>query len=273
MTKLTFAVLIIIAVIFLLPFYWNIVSSLKPSAEILRYPPTIFPSQLTTIQYDRLLGSSNGVFLLYIRNTLILAGSTILLVLFVSLLAAYAMSKLPFRGIKIIFLLILSIIMVPFQSLLIPLFDLFNKLNLIDTIPGLVLVYATFFMPFCIYMLKSYFGSLSDSLRESALIDGASELKILTKIYIPLSLPAIATVIVYVFLETWNDFILSLVFTSSNTVKNVQVGITDFAMQRFTMDWGVINAGTALSSIFPIIVFLLLQKYYVQGLTSGANKE
>lgn len=273
MSKLTLVLLIIVAIIFLIPFYWNIVSALKPSAEILKYPPSLFPANPTITQFERLLGSSNGVFILYIRNTLILAGATILLVLFISVFAAYSMSKLPFRGIKMIFLLILSIIMVPFQSLLIPLFDLLNKMGLIDTIPGLVLVYATFFMPFCIYMLKSYFSSLSDSLRESALIDGASEIKIMTKIYIPLSLPAIATVVVYVFLETWNDFILSLVFTSSNSVKNVQVGITDFAMQRFTMDWGVINAGTAISSIFPIIVFLLLQKYYVQGLTAGANKE
>ncbi len=272
MSKKAIVILTIIAVIFIFPFYWNVVSSLKQSSEILKYPPSIFPMRVTLQQYDRLISTGNGVFLTYIKNTLILCGVTIFIVLFASVLAAYALSKLPFRGSKFIFMLFISIIMVPFQSLLIPLYDLLNKMHLIDSIPGMALIYSTFFMPFCIYLLKSYFTSLSDSMRESALIDGASEFKILWKIYIPLSLPALATVVVYVFLETWNDFILSLSFTSSNNVRNIQVGITNFANQRYEMDWGIINAGSALSTIAPIIVFLILQKYYVQGLTSGSTK-
>jgi ABC-type glycerol-3-phosphate transport system permease component len=122
-------------------------------------------------------------------------------------------------------------------------------------------------------MMRNYFSSLPDTLRESALMDGASEIKILYKVYLPLALPAVATVIVYVFLMTWNDFILSLIFTSSSEVRNVQVGIMNFATSRFTQDWGLINAGATFSIIPSILVFLLLQKYYVQGMTSGANKE
>ena len=119
--------------------------------------------------------------------------------------------------------------MVPFQSLLIPLYNLLNKLNLLDTKLGLSLVYSTFFMPFCIFIMRTYFSSLPTALRESAVLDGASELKILFKVYTPLSLPAIATSIVYLFLETWNDFILSLIFSSSSKAMNAQVGITIFA--------------------------------------------
>jgi ABC-type glycerol-3-phosphate transport system permease component len=188
-------------------------------------------------------------------------------------MGGYSLSKLPFKGSNIIFLVILSIMMVPYQSLLIPLYNLMNSMGLLDSLFGVSLIYTTYAMPFCIFMMKNYFSSLPNTLRESALIDGASEIRILFGVHLPLALPAIATVIVYVFLMTWNDFILALNFTSSNDVRNIQVGITLFATTRFTRDWGLINAGATFSIIPSILVFLLLQKYYVEGMTAGTNKE
>lgn len=269
---ITFLILIILAIIFLFPFYWTTITSLKPSQDVFKFPPLLIPKSISFEQYEKLFTAGNGVFLRYIRNTLIMCATTIGFVLLVSILMGYALINLPFRGINFIFLVILSIIMIPFQALLVPLYDQLNKMKLIDTKLGLSLIYTTFFMPFCIFMMRSYFLSLPKSLRESALIDGASELSILFRIYLPLSLPALATIIVYVFLETWNDFILSLIFSSSNVARNVQVGIMNFATTRFSMDWGLINAGSVFTTIPTVLIFLLLQKYYVQGLTKGALK-
>jgi len=272
MSKSVLIILLIASVFFLSVFYWTVLTSFKPSNEVLTYPPRFITENPTLIQYNKLFTASNGIFLRYIGNTFVLCVMSIVLVLIQSILGGYSLSKLSFKGSNTIFLIILSIIMVPYQSLVIPLYNLLSNLGLLDTIPGLTLVYSTFYMPFCLFMMKNYFSSLPDSLRESALIDGASELKILTKVYLPLALPAVATVIVYVFLQTWNDFILSLIFTSSREASNVQVGIMIFASSRFAQDWGLINAGATFSIIPSIIVFLLLQKYYVQGLTSGSTK-
>lgn len=264
---------IAMSVIFLFPILWSIVTALKPSAEILSYPPRLLPSSPTLEQFRKLLTAGDGVFMTYVLNTIIMTISTIAIVLGISFLTAYGLAVLPFKGSKIVFLLILSIFMVPFQSLLVPLYQLLNTLHLYDTKQGLVLIYATFFMPFCIFLMKNFFHQIPTALKESAKIDGASNFMILRKIYLPLSIPAIATCTVYLFLETWNDFVLSLIFSSSNVVKNIQVGIMNFGKQRFQSDWGIINAGTVFSIIPTILLFLLLQSYYVQGMTSGAIKE
>jgi multiple sugar transport system permease protein len=273
MSKKMLVVLLILSIFFMLAFYWSVLTSFKPASEVLTYPPGFITTNPTLNQYNKLFTAGDSVFLKYVGNTFVLCGLSIVMVMILSILGGYSFSKLNFKGSDIIFLMILSIIMVPYQSLLIPLYDLMNKLNLLDTLFGLSLIYATYFMPFCLFMMRNYFSSLPDTLRESALMDGASEIKILYKVYLPLALPAVATVIVYVFLMTWNDFILSLIFTSSSEVRNVQVGIMNFATSRFTQDWGLINAGATFSIIPSILVFLLLQKYYVQGMTSGANKE
>ncbi|WP_319476747.1 carbohydrate ABC transporter permease [Marispirochaeta aestuarii] len=270
---LIFALLILLAVLFLLPVLWNVLSAFKPATEILTYPPTLWPRNFSLEQFQKLFTAGNGIFFRFIRNTVYMTFFTIILVLIVSTLSAYGLSVLPFRGSKLIFILILAIMMVPFQSLLIPLYNLMNRLHLLDTIAGMVLVYSTFFMPLCIFLLKNYFSSLPASIRESARLDGAGELTILWRIYLPLSLPALATCLVYLFLETWNDFVLSLIYSSSNNVKNIQVGIMNFGKQRFQSDWGIINAGTAFSIVPTVLIFLLLQRYYVQGMTSGSNKE
>ncbi|NOY08395.1 MAG: carbohydrate ABC transporter permease [Spirochaetes bacterium] len=264
---------LLLSLLFLAPIAWSLISSIKHTADILKYPPILFPKNITLEQYIKLFRAGDGVFLLFIRNTIIMTTFTISLVLIISVLASYAFVSLPFKGSNFIFILILSIFMVPFQALLIPLYSILNKLRLLDTKVGMVLVYSTFFMPFCIFMFRNYFSGIPVSIRESARLDGASELTILLKFYLPLSLPAVATIVVYLFLETWNDFVLSLIFSSSNNVKNIQVGIMNFGRQRFQSDWGIINSGSIFSLLPTIIIFLMLQKYYIQGMTAGASKE
>lgn len=262
----------IIAAVFLLPILWNVLTALKTSPEILSFPPTFLPQEPTLAQFEKLIQAGGGIFLRYFLNTVVMALSSIAVILVVSSLTSYAMAIIPFRGSNLLFILILSILMVPFQALLIPLFDLLTTLGLMDSLVGLVLIYSTFFLPFCVFMTRNYFGALPSSIRESALLDGAGELTVLLRLYLPLSVPALATVVVFVFLETWNDFILSLIFSNSNAARNVQVGIMNFGSTRYHNDWGIINAGAVLAMAPPVILFLFLQKHYVQGLTSGFSK-
>ena len=265
--------IILVLLIFLFPIYWNIVTAFKYSDEILAYPPKLIPNNWTFYQFNRLLTVSNGIFIQFFINTVVITVSTILLVLIVAIPSSFALAKLPFKGSRIVFILFLSIFMVPFQCLLVPLYSLLTKIGLYNTKLGLILIYSTFFMPFCIFMLRNSFAQLPNALFESAILDGASKVKIMTNLFLPLSIPSIVSCIIYLFIETWNDFILAFMFTSSNEVRNIQVGIMNFGKQRFSSDWGIINSGTLIAIIPTIILFIILQKYYIQGMTSGAVKE
>ena len=263
---------LLIAGIFLLPILWNLFTALKSTQEILQIPPTLLPQTVSWDQFTKIAHAGDGIFLRYISNSATMALLSVVLVIVVSSLCSYGLAILPFPGSNALFFVILSILMVPFQALMIPLYRLLSQLHLVNTKGGLILVYSTFFLPFCVFMMRNYFASLPASMRESALLDGARDTTILVRLYLPLSIPAIATVIVFVFLETWNDFILSLVFSNSNVARNVQVGIMNFGKERFQNDWGIINAGAFVAAIPPVAIFLALQKHYVKGMTSGFSK-
>lgn len=264
--------LVLFCLVFLFPIFWNVLTSFKTSERILAYPPQFFPNPFTFQQFNKLFSAGSGVFIQYLKNTIVLTFVTILLVLLVSIPCSFGLSSIKFKGSNVIFILILSVFMVPFQCLIVPLYNLLTKLHLFDTKLGLILIYCTFYMPFCIFMLKNAFGQIPKSLYESAVIDGASNYKIMNKIYLPLCVPSLISCVIYLFIETWNDFILSFMFSSSNQVKNIQVGIMNFGKQRFSSDWGIINSGTLIAIIPTMIIFIFLQKYYVEGMVSGAVK-
>ncbi|MDD4218952.1 MAG: carbohydrate ABC transporter permease [Sphaerochaetaceae bacterium] len=268
-----YLIFIILSAIFLFPIYWTFITAFKPSAEILKYPPRLIPATCTLDQFNKLFTAGNGVFLQYIKNTVIITIGTILLVLFIIIPCSFSFALLPYKGQKIIFILVLSIIMVPFQSLLVPLYNLLTKLKLFNTKIGIILIYSTFFMPFCIFMMRNAFKQLPKAIYESALLDGAGDFMIMMKIYLPLCIPSVVSCIIYLFINGWNDFILSFIFSSSDKVRNIQVGINLFGKERFTSDWGIINTGTVIAIIPTVILFIILQKYYVQGMTTGAVKE
>lgn len=266
-------VFVVLIAVFLFPIYWTLITAFKPSAEILKYPPRMIPENFTLYQFNKLFTAGNGVFLQYIINTVVITAGTILLVLLITIPCSFSLALLPYKGQKIVFLLVLSIIMVPFQSLLVPLYNLLTKLRIFNTKIGIILIYSTFFMPFCIFMMRNAFKQLPKAIYESALLDGAGDFSIMMKIYLPLCIPSVVSCIIYLFIDAWNDFILSFIFSSSDNVRNIQVGINLFGKERFTSDWGIINTGTVIAIIPTVVLFIILQKYYVQGLTTGAVKE
>lgn len=263
---------IILSVLFLGPFVWTLVTSIKPTDQILTYPPQLIPRSVTFEHYKTVLTVNDGLFLQYALNSLLVTVFTISLVLIASSLAGYAFANLRFRGINLIFIALLAIMMVPVQSLLIPLYGLMRNLGLLDTYWGLVLVYSTFQLPFCVFMMRNTFSSLPVSLRESALLDGCTELEVFTRIYLPLALPGLATVLVYSFMHTWNEFLVALIFNSKESIQTLQVGLTNFYLSRYRTSWEMITSGSIITMIPVMLVFVFLQRYFVQGLTAGAIK-
>lgn len=263
---------IVLVFIFFAPFYWTLISSLKPRSALLRYPPKFFTTDLSFSSFKRLFTAGNGVFSFFALNSVIVSIFSVIVVSLISILAGYALSKLRFRGINFIFVALLAIIMVPFQALLVPLYSLVHQLGLLDTKIALILIYSTYFMPFGIFMMKNSFESVPDSIRESALLDGATELKVLFKVFLPLAWPGVMTTVVYVFMQAWNDFIIALVFTTSRSAKTIQVGLMNFATNRFYQDWGMINAGAVVTMLPILLLFVFLQRYFVKGMVSGAVK-
>lgn len=263
---------VILSILFLGPFVWTLVTSIKPTDQILTYPPQLIPRSVTLEHYKTVLTVNDGLFLQYALNSLLVTVFTISLVLIASSLAGYAFANLRFRGINLIFIALLAIMMVPVQSLLIPLYGLMRNLGLLDTYWGLVLVYSTFQLPFCVFMMRNTFSSLPLSLRESALLDGCTELKVFTRIYLPLALPGLATVLVYSFMHTWNEFLVALIFNSKESIQTLQVGLTNFYLSRYRTSWEMITSGSIITMIPVMLVFIFLQRYFVQGLTAGAIK-
>lgn len=265
-------IMIFLAIIFFFPLIWSIITSLKIPSEVIAYPPEFFPDPFSSFQYRKILSYQNGVFFQCMMNTAVMVILSLTIMILVAYPAAYAFVFFPFKGSKVFFILILAIMMVPFQSLVIPLYQLLIKLKLFDTKQGLSFIYLTYSIPFCVFMLRNAISGIPRAIRESALIDGASDLRILVEMYFPLTLPALSTCVVFLFMAVWNDFLLSMLFASSTRARNIQVMLNYLSSTKFTQDWGVINAGAVISMIPVIIIFILLQKHYVAGMTTGSIK-
>ncbi len=260
------------ALLFLLPLYWTLVTSLKGKTEIYGTPPTLIPKSPTLENYFTIFTLENGIYLQYFVNSLLITAVSVLFTAVVSVLAGYGLSKLKLKGKGIMLTCILAAIMIPFQALLNPLYIIMARLGLLNTITSLILIYTTFHAPFCIYMMKNSFDTVPDALLESAKLDGAGNLRIFLGICLPLTWPSVATIAVYSAYTTWNDYLIALVFANSNSIKTFNVGLTNLAIGYYGTDWGVLSAGSLLG-MFPImILFLFLQKYFIKGVLSGAVK-
>ncbi|MBS1483276.1 MAG: carbohydrate ABC transporter permease [Clostridium sp.] len=270
-TKKTWAN-IILSILFMLPLYWAAATSLKGKGDIYQVPPTLVPHIPSLENYVKIFTLENGIYLRYFMNSVMITICSILCTAVVSIAAGYGLSKLKLRGGKIMLACILAAIMIPFQTLLTPLYTIMAKLGLLNTRASLVLIYTTFHTPFCIYMMKNAFDTIPDGLLESAKLDGAGNLRIFLRICLPLTWSSVATIAVYSAYTTWNDYLIALVFANSNTIKTFNVGLTNLAIGYYGTDWGVLTAGSLMGMLPIMLMFLFLQKYFIRGMMSGALK-
>ena len=264
---LAYAALIVWAGVSLLPVYWMLSTSVKASTSMLTVPPQWVPYPLSLEHYQTLLKVSSLPRWLF--NTAFVATVTTAGNLLVNAMAAYAFAKLRFPGDRQLFWVLLSLIMVPFIVVWVPLFMLISNLRLINTywvliIPGLGSVWNMF-------LLKQFMQTLPSSLIDAARIDACGEFGIFWKIILPLSKPGLAVVAIFTFVAQWNSFFWWLLFTNTKDMRNLSVGLAQYRYEH-TIDYGPLMAGASISAIPVIVIFLVFQRYFLRGLTIGALK-
>ena len=252
------------------PVYWLLASALKPDAELYRLQPTLFPETLTLKHFRTAI--FEGDLLLHLTNSLIVSLSSAAINTGLALYAGYSFAKYRYFGRKPVMLFMLSAQMFPFGLLLITIYPMFTNLGLIDTRFGLMLSYIVFALPVATYMLYSYFTQIPNELIEAARADGASDLRILHTIVLPISLPPLITVFLYSFMWSWNDLLYSLTLIVSEEKRTVGPGLLLTYLNESNADWGGAMAASLLAALPVVVGFMLLQRFFIQGVTAGAVK-
>jgi multiple sugar transport system permease protein len=270
----TYAFLIAAALLMIAPFLWSISTSLKQPGDVFAYPPRFLPDPVTFQNYVDVF--TKLTFGRYFLNSVIVTGSVVILNVLFGTAAAYAFAKLRFPGRDAIFFLLLLTLMVPFQVNLIPLYKIMVELHKAlppigaDTYFGIVAPSAI--QVFGIFLMRQFLRSIPDEILESARMDGASEWRILRSIVFPVARPGMATLAICTFLGAWNDFLWPLIVTNSDEMRTMPVGLALLARKNAS-NWGDTMAGTVLTAAPLILMFLVLQRRFIEGLTAGSVKD
>ncbi|MGC3984170.1 MAG: carbohydrate ABC transporter permease [Pseudorhodoferax sp.] len=263
--------LLVFLIVLLFPFYWMVITSIKPDAELLsREGNPFWVVKPTLVHFHKLLFETT--YPQWLWNTVLVSVVSTFVSLVASVLAAYAIERLRFKGSKHVGLSIFLAYMVPPSILFIPLASVVFNLGLFDTRLALILTYPTFLIPFCTWLLMGYFRSIPMELEECALIDGASRWQILVKVVLPLAVPGLISAGIFAFTLSWNEFIYALTFVSSSEVKTVPVGVVTELVQGDVYQWGPLMAGALLGSLPVAFIYSFFVEYYVSGMT-GSVKE
>jgi trehalose/maltose transport system permease protein len=265
---------LLIAVILLytlFPFYWAIVSSLTPGSRLFDTPVRYWPADVTFNNYKEVFGAD--FFVKALRNSIIVAGSTVLLALVIGSLAAYAMGRMHFRGRTFTLYLILSMTMFPQIAVLASMYRVIDTLNILNTWWALIVAYTTFTLPFTIWVLTNFFKAMPGELEEAALVDGASPLRAFWQILLPLALPGMVTTGLLAFIGAWNEYLFALTFTQDWGSKTVPLAITSFTGEtQFELPWANRMAASVTITLPLVVAVLIFQRKIVAGLTGGAVK-
>ncbi len=264
-TDLPVAAIVIFA---MAPFAWMVLTSLTPSAEIAASGVSLSPSGWSLDNYARLFEQTS--FLKNMLDSLIVAGGTMIVGLAVAVSAAYAFSRFRFVGRRFLMLQFLLINMFPVVLLILPLFVLMRRLGLLDTHFALILANATVAIPFAVWMLTSYVGAIPKRLDEAAMTDGCSRLTTLRRIVLPLMMPGIISTGIYIFITAWNEYLYALTLGGRN-VRTVTVAIQTL-IGEYQIEWGLLAAGAVVGALPATLLFLIVQRRLIGGLTQGAVK-
>ncbi|OAV54402.1 sugar ABC transporter permease [Rhizobium sp. WYCCWR10014] len=259
---------LLIVIFAMAPFAWMILTSLTPTAVLSATGVSISPSGWSFDNYVRLIEQTS--FLKNMLDSLIIAVGTVVVGLLVSVTAAYAFSRFRFAGRKAFMLQFLLINMFPIVLLILPLFVLFRKLNILDTHFALILANATAAIPFAVWMLTSYVGAIPRSLDEAAMTDGCTRLTALRRVVLPLMMPGIISTGIYIFITAWNEYLYALTLGGKN-VRPVTVAIQTL-IGEYQIEWGLLAAGAVVGALPATLLFLLVQRRLIGGLTQGAVK-
>ncbi|MDB5506146.1 MAG: carbohydrate transporter permease [Devosia sp.] len=269
--RIFLAILLIFTVV---PIAWMFITSLKTGFAAMQYPPQWWPAAPTLENYTRLLDTRDSVgqdFLRYFFNSMYVSVLTTILAILVAVPAAYAFSRFSFPGRTFLFFAVLMRNMFPAVVFLVPLFILMRVLGLVNTHGSLILTYLTFGLPLAIWLLKGFYDNIPIQLEQAARIDGATRFQAFFFIVMPLSTPGIIATAIYSFIGAWNEYIYAYTFLTRQDQMTLPVGIQRFFSENAT-DWPGLMAATFMMSVPVVVLFLVLQKYFVRALTEGAVK-
>lgn len=264
---LKYSLVVLVLIALLTPIYWIFASSLKLERDFFVSPPA-FLFEPTLVNYERSL--SDLQFLTYLSNSLMVSGATTLTVLVIGSLAAHALARYEFPAAKWIAIAILSARLVPGATMIMPYYVLFRWYGLVNTVPGLVLAYVGFSLPFACWLLYGFFLEIPSDVEDSARIDGCNDFDVFWRIVLPLTRPGLAATAILVFLNTWNEFLFALVLAGRDT-RTLPVYLATFISER-TVFWGSLFAVASVMVVPCLILVLLVQRSLVRGLTAGAVK-
>ena len=264
----TYALLIIVLALVLFPIYWMVITSLKLPREIFR-TPTLWPELFTWRNYDELINERG--FLTNVKNSLIVAGSVTMISLLISSFAAYSLVRFKYRFKGLIGKVILFAYLTPTTLLFIPLSIVVARLDLGNSLLGLIPIYLTFSLPLSTWLLQGYFRGVPKELEEQAMVDGATRMRALFQILLPLSAPGLAAVAIFTFTGAWNELLLALIFITSESKQTVPVGINSL-ISADVLPWGTVMAGAVIASLPMMLLYFVSQRFMVQGMTSGSVK-
>lgn len=262
-----YAFLITVSILMIMPFIWMISASLKSELEVFSFPIKWIPETIKWSNYEQVW--TKVPFLTYYLNTIKIAVSVTVIQLFTCSFAAYAFSKLKFPGRDTIFVGYICTMMIPYQVIMVPQFMIIRILGLVDTHMALILTAA--FSPFGVFLFRQFFMSIPDELSEAAKIDGCGEFRIYSQIILPLAKPAAASLVIFTFVDRWNDFLGPLIYINSDKMKTLQLGMRNFQTE-YASSYALIMAAAVCASIPTIIVYLIAQDFFVEGIAATGVK-
>jgi multiple sugar transport system permease protein len=267
------AVCLFLCALMVMPIILAVAASLKTTEEAALSPPTYFPSEISFDSYVKLWNYQSGLPT-YLFNSFGTAALTIALCLLITIPAGYALARYRIPAKELLFVFLLLALIVPYQALLTPIFLMFSQLRLTNSILGLAILHTTIQLAFSLYVMRNAFESVPRELDEAAVMDGANSFQVLTRIFLPAVVPAIVTVALFAFITSWNEFLGALVMMNKDDAFTLPL-IVAAARTKTSLgatDWGLLQAGVTVSMLPCIAIYLLLQRYYVSGLTQGAVK-
>jgi ABC-type glycerol-3-phosphate transport system permease component len=268
-SAVAYVVSLLLVVFIGFPLLWMLVSSFKPAEQLFVSPPRLLPSTLTLDWYRNIMLQSDAPT--YFRNSLVIGAATTAICLSIGTLAAYGVTRFEFPGKRVFLIGALLSYVFPAIVLFVPIYMIINSLGLIDTLAGVVIAHTILTFPFALWMLRSFFIAIPREIDEAAWVDGASYFLTFVAIILPLALPGVFSVGVFVFVLSWNEYLFAGVLITSGSLKTIPVGISEF-ITSFDVRWGEIMAMGALATMPVIALFLSVQRFFLRGVIAGAIK-
>jgi multiple sugar transport system permease protein len=268
-TVALYLAVVLVSIMTLFPIYWMIVATFQPNEYTLRYPPSLFPREIVTGQFSKLFATNP--IALWLRNSFLIASMAMLVSTALSVLGAYALSSLRWKGRSAFGLFLLVTQMLPEILVIIPIYVLYHRFDLTNSLPPLALVDVAFVLPICIWILKGVFDTIPEEVLDAAVVDGCTEVSVVWNIILPLSTPGLVAVAVVSFFAAWNEYLYASILLGKAQLMPASVGLSTLKELGTTPVEQYMAAGLTFS-ILPVLFYLSMQRYIVSGLTAGAVK-